>query len=496
MEKKRALVANRSVVKDKYAICVVAAKKLNFAHNELLRAEEAKEIKNNAKNQTRYANAESAFKIAKKEYVSFVKIYDDLVMDIISAYSEIISEESPKSAKKLSAELSRFESKENSNKDALVEKIRGIDIKDAEAELKARPMESRPQPVRIQREAEGERYGTRPQPQYTAPQYNPPQYQSQPRYYQQSDSYRPYPQTPPQYQQPTIAPTSIDISGVVKDAVDAAMKKFVSAFERRIDEYTEALGAVELPAINVQAVNSGASVEVGSAVAAMAGEVLENERAIAEKLASLMDNIKELSDKLAELGASCMSLTKLQCDASEEARKANDMQRKLTRDIQGVIVNQKLIMQEAASLSGEQAALIEQQKANAENQKILDAASAEINEMQKSVLESENALAESVREVIATQKSIISSHQSVIGANMKNLELQRDLTEKQVEANTLQKSAISEHKQFLRELRRQRQQIAEKKKAIEKELSEEGAEGESTVISEEIEIEALAANEN
>ena len=495
---KRALAANRSVVKDKYAICVVAAKRLNFAHNELLRAEEAKEIKNNAKNQTRYANADSAFKIAKKEYVSFVKIYDDLVMDIISAYSEIISEESPKTARKLSAELSRFESKENSNKDALTEKIRGIDVQDAEADIRPRPTEQRTQPVRIPREKEGERYGARPQPQYAPPQYNSAQYQqSQPRYYQQSDSYRSYqPQTPPMYQQPTIAPTSIDISGIVKDAVDAAMKKFVAAFEKRADEYTEALGALELPAINVQAVNSGASVEVGSAVAAMAGEVLENERAIAEKLASLMDNIKELSDKLAELGASCMSLTKLQCDASEEARKANDMQRKLTRDIQGVIVNQKLIMQEAAALSGEQAALIEQQKANAENQKILDAASAEINEMQKSVLESENALAESVREVIATQKSIISSHQSVISANMKNLELQRDLTEKQVEANTLQKSAISEHKQFLRELRRQRQQIAEKKKAVEKELSEEGAEGESTVISEEIEIEALAANEN
>ena len=175
MEKRRALEANRSVVRDKYAICVVAAKKLNFAHNELLRAEEAKEIKNNAKNQTRYANAESAFKIAKKEYASFVKIYDDLVLDIISGYSDLISDESPKAAKKLAAELNKFESKENSNKDALVEKIRGLDVRDAESELRGqKTAEPRPQPTRITREREGERYGSRPQPQYTAPQYNAP----------------------------------------------------------------------------------------------------------------------------------------------------------------------------------------------------------------------------------------------------------------------------------------------------------------------------------
>ena len=497
-EMRRSLEATKSVVKDKYAICVVAAKKLNFAHNELLRAEEAKEVKNNAKNQTRYANAESAFKIAKREYVSFVKIYDDLICEIVSAYEELIAEEDPKTAKKLTAELNKFKAKENENKDALAEKIHGIDVRDAEEALQERgARDARPQQAQPDKDARmdsgAERYNPRPQPQYQPPQYNPG---PAPRYYPQNDFYRPYPPQAPQgaQYQPSIAPASIDISGVVKEAVDAAMKKFVSAFEKRIDEYTAALGAVELPAINIQAANPGASVEVGSAVAAMEGEVLENERAIAEKLAALMENIKELSDKLAELGASCMTLSKAQSEAADESRKANDMQRKLTRDIQGVIVNQKLIMQEAAALSGEQAALIEQQKANAENQKILDAASAEINEMQKSVLEAENALADSVREVIQTQKSIISSHQSVINANMKNLELQRDLTEKQVEANTLQKAAAGEHKQLLRELRRQRQQVAEKKKAMAKEAEE--AERGSTVISDEVEIEALAADEN
>ena len=69
-EIRRTLDATLISVKSKHESCTVAAKKLVRAYSILLRAEETREVKGNARAMSAYVRAESAFKLAKKEYYS------------------------------------------------------------------------------------------------------------------------------------------------------------------------------------------------------------------------------------------------------------------------------------------------------------------------------------------------------------------------------------------------------------------------------------------
>lgn len=434
---RKRIEAGKFTAKDKYAVCKVAARRLVSAHTALVEAEESRDIKNNTKSIAKYARAESVFNAAKKEYISFVKLYDSLVEEVLSLYDELIASESAKGAKRARLEAEKFESRESYLRDCLSEIVKEIDGLEAEEEL---PVAKKPEP-------EQKKQRTEPISQQPNEEIHdihvPPQHHTtygMP-YYMPNEMYRPY--AP---QGVNIAPASIDISAIVEDAVASAMEKFKKAFNKRAEEFIEAQPIGE-------DVSASAETEVPGAVLLMEEEVAENEKAVVEKLSALIENLKVLSLEMTELGAAYMQLANTQKDAVDAQRKVNDMQRHISRDIQGVQANQKVINQDQAAVSAEQAAVIEQQKANVENQKLLEGAQLEITEMQKSLLEAQKALEESVREVIASQKSIISGQQSVIASNAKNIELQRELTEKQTEVSALQKSAIAEHKQLARSLR-------------------------------------------
>ncbi len=483
--------AIKLTVKEKYAVCKVAAGKLVSAYKQLKEAEEVNSIKNTSKTLARYAKAESGFNAAKKEYASFLKIYDALVDEVLAAYDQLIAEEGAKTAKKLRNEAEKFETKECLNRENLEARLKDIaGLEDAaresqkpenklydeplafegkEEKTSAESLEKRAEP----RQPEGrEFYQPNPYQPYGAPYYTP------------YDAYRTYPQ-----QGVNIAPASIDISAIVEDAVASAMEKFKAAFSKRADEFTESLPNTEPTA----SANVAASGVVSSAIVGMESEIAENEREIADRLLEIIENLKKLSAGLTELGAAYIELSNVQGDAAGAQRRINDMQRSVSREIQGVQATQKVINQDQAQVSGEQAALVEAQKANVENQMMLNSAQSEIAEMQKNLLEAQNALEESVRGVIASQKSIISSQQSVISANAKNAELARELTERQAEVNAYQKSVMQEHKHLSRASRVKTK--PQKDEALVSEISVEAPvneeKKEKVAVSDEVELEAL-----
>ncbi len=451
---RRRIEAGKSTVKDKYAVSKVAARRLSGAHSALIEAEEMRELKNTSKSVTRCAVAENTLLSAKKEFVSFVSLYTSFVADVLSLYDELIAAEDAKGAKKARVEAEKFERRESYLKDALYDMVKDVEgISEMTFEPKRNAayrdntetkQEGAPSPD-VQSEA---RENT-----YQAQGYQvPPQYH-QPHYYQPyHDPYRPHPPV-------NIAPTTIDISRIVEDAVASALEKFKVVFNRRADEF---VSEYPLPAPQAIAPN------VSGAVAQMEGEIAANEAEIAEKLGGIVEGLTAVSKSMTELGASYMALTNAEQDAVLAQRKINEMQRTLSREIQGVQAKQKVINQDQAGISAEQAAVISEGKANIENQKLIMAEQAETVEMQKALLEAQSALDQTVKELIASQKAIIANQQAIIAASAKTAELQRELGERQAELHATQKAIMSEHKQLARKIKPK----AEAKKPQEKELSD------------------------
>ena len=445
---RRRIEAGKSTVKDKYAVCKVAARKLSEAYCALIEAEEMRDLKNTPKSFTKCAVAENNLLSAKKEFVSFVSLYTSFVKDVIVLYDELIAVENAKGAKRARAEADKFEARENYLKDALYDIVKDVEgISEMTFETK-KNTETKEDTENNEKSTVSEtnndsRDSYQRQQGYQAP----PQYH-QPHYYSPyHDPYRPHPHQPVH-----IAPTTIDISKIVEDAVASAMEKFKVVFNRRADEFIS-----ENPAPTVQATVGVAS----DTIEKLETEIAVNEAEIAEKLKGVVENLGNVSKSMTELGASYMALTNTESDAIEAQKKINDMQRTLTREIQGVQAKQKVINGEQAGVCAEQAEIVASVKANIENQKLLMEKQAATAEMQKALFEMEAALDASIKELIASQKTIISNQQSIIAANQKNIELQRELAERQAELHGMQKSIMSEHKQLARKLK----QKTEAKKA-------------------------------
>ncbi len=438
---RRRIEAGKSTVRDKYAVCKVAARKLSEAYNALIEAEEMRDLKNTPKSHTRCAVAENTLLSAKKEFISFVSLYTSFVGDVLSLYDELIANENAKGAKRARAEAEKFESRESYLKDALydiVKEVEGISEMTFEPKRSTRttedaqPKRERAPMYEEQNEAcenTYQRQGYQAPPEYRQPHYYPPYH----------DPYRPQP-----HQQVNIAPTTIDISKIVEDAVASAMEKFKAVFNRRADEFIS-----ENPLPESQRQSGNAS----GAVMLMEAEIAENEAEIADKLKDIVENLNNISKSMTELGASYMALSNAEGDAIEAQRKINDMQRTLSREIQGVQAKQKVINGDQAGVAAEQAEIVSQVKANIENQKILAEKQIETSEMQKALFEAQSALDASIKELIASQKAIISNQQTIIAANQKNAELQRELSERQAELYATQKAIMSEHKQLARKLK-------------------------------------------
>ena len=442
--------AERASVKDKYSSLKASAKKLSQAYDAMLDAEERKDAKNNTKSHVRFAVRENEYTAALKEYKSVISLYDSLVEDVVALYEELIAIEKPKAIKKARAEAEKFE-----RQCALMrEKAIGVASAVKDATVVAEPKKATA-PLADAVEKAALREPT-------------------------AEPVKPYAQGV------SIAPMSIDISSIVEEAVAAAMNKFKAAFEKRADSYI-----AKMPTISG---NTAVVSAPSDAVVGIEEKVLEDEKVLVGKLTSLTESLKALSDEITELGAAYMQLANKQQDAMELQRKINDMQRAVSREIQGVQANQKVINQDQAALSAEQAVVLEGAKANLENQKLLSESQSSVAEMQRTVIETQSALEESMREVLNSQKDVISTQQSVINGNAKNIELQRTLVEKQAEVTSLQRTVMSEHKQLARS---QRAVNGKGKPKVEKTVSDKANEilDNAATLPEEVVLDDLSAED-
>jgi len=432
---RRKIDAAKVTLKEKYSVCKTAARRLSGAYARLIDAESKLDLKPTGRLMSRHAIQETQYNVALKEYFSCAELYSSLVEDVITLYEEYYRSESGRAAKKIKAEAAKFESLQYRLKQKIAEGAK--DVSEAIGAFDKKTSEKpTDQTARDTHKKADEPAQPASKPQEQQPyQYGAPQ---QPQYHPQQpmDMYRPY-----MPHGVNIAPMSIDISGIVQDAVASAMEKFKAAFNKEANAFIDSMPTrIQSPTADSDATR------VNSAVQTIAAE----EGALAEKLSALMENLKSLSEEMTSLGVAYMQLANTQRDAAELQRRINDMQRAISREIQGVQANQKVINQDQATVSAEQAVVMEQQKANLEGQKLLLESSDGVVDMQKTVIETQGAIEESMRGMLASQKDIITSQQSIINAGTKNAELQHELNERQSELLDMQKSVMSAHKQLVR----------------------------------------------
>ncbi len=453
---------SKLTAESKFAIAKVAARKLLLANDELIEAEEYRDSKGNSKSAARHAMAESAYTECLKDFISFFMAYESHVDSALELYDELIATEA-KDAKKIRAEAERFETHQSYSKDSIWDTVGVISgVTDAyNAAVKARAQkderESEPEfeePLAEDAEEldfeESEAPVSMPddepvrdsQPRRDAQNQNPPPPPPGAQAPYGAPGYMPYGVYNPYYssQNVSIAPASVDISPIIEDAVNVAIKKFKVLLDRHADELSEA---------------ASSAIVTTDKIVKSESEIAEAEAAIASKLAELMSGLKKLTDDLVVVTESCEKLIEVEKDVAERQRRVNDMQRSLVREMQGVQANQKVILGEQSALTEAQAALAELQTANAENHKLILSAEGEVADMQKTLLKAQSALGESVREVVNSHKGIVTAEQAIIAANAKNIEHQRELSAKQSELATLQKTIMSEHKTLARKVQAQ-----------------------------------------
>lgn len=388
--------------KDRSEITFAAAKKLAATYKTLSTANSKRERKDNPGTRRAVSIAQIAYDAAKKEYFNFYFTYDQAYGEVMASY-ETLASLNPSRENKIRKEAESYETVHFTFKSKLDKVL--VELPDLSDELEGYI-------ASMTGEDSTEENGAPEQPYYYAPQ-----------------------------QSVEVAPMSIDVSSMVEEALALVMDKFKAQIDARIES---AVGNMQFNIPAAQSVSSGdASAEAPEQV--YAGELF-----VSEKLGALMENVKNLANQITELGAACMQIANQQKDAAELQRKINDMQRSVLRDIQGVQANQKVINADQMAISEEQVVILEEQKATLENQRIVAEAQKNMAEIQQTVMDTQAAIDAAMKDVIRTQKDIINSQQTIMNGNAKNIELARELTEKQAELNTKQREALSEHKRIVR----------------------------------------------
>lgn len=456
----------KGATRDKYAVCRVGATKLLDAYKSLADAQANATFRRTAKTLSALSSAQREYDITKREYFSLYLLYTDLTDAVSALYDEALSMADDRQNRRLIAEEAKFEDQINRDKDnltAYLAEVRGLDTDLAEF-LKRNSFEYTtpdriPQDEQLKEDipvadskttAERIAASSAPTPEYReekkrpsatyykevrerpaadgyyrqgAPMYYPPYYY---------DPYRPIPpERAPEFE---IAPVSIDISEIVEDAVNTAMEKFKEALAASISD------------VSVAAPTSAAS----SDTVMLEEKIVEEALSVTDKLIAITEKLRTLSESMTELGVSYMNIANRQKDALELEEKINEMQKTLSKEIKGVQVHQKVLMQDQGAINEQQAVLAEHQKSAVETQKLIFESQSGMADMQKAVIDTQNALEESMREVVRTQKEIIGAQQALINSGAKAIEAQRELTAKQSEMSAMQKEAMSKQKQLMR----------------------------------------------
>ncbi len=368
---KNEIAEKKKAQKELCDVCKISAKKLVVAAKELSKAEAAYAKKTNRKTEDRLIHAKDEYSVAGHGYQKLLSDFDALCAATDALYTELM-EVNPVKINKIRREAEKFDEESAALRAQIIkitEQSEFVSLGDEEPvdeeladELQddadageAGAGEADEADAANEYNAEQANRVMNPPPQQNMPPYGQPQYPPQ-GMYAPAPGYYGYAQ--PMYQPPApapapsvnVSPVTVDVNPIVEKAVAEAMERFKSAFSMRAEEYVKLMA------------KSNAS------IAEMQEKILEDEKYIIDKLAAIMGTVKESIDRLTDLGASSMQLSNSQKDAVELQRKVNDMQRALTRELQGVQVNQRLINQDQARIAEEQVVILEQEKATFEAQ--------------------------------------------------------------------------------------------------------------------------------
>ena len=228
-----------------------------------------------------------------------------------------------------------------------------------------------------------------------------------------------YPPYPPRYYDPyayrqsvNISPVNLDVTGIVEEAVKETMDKFVATLEKRLEAYEN---DVLKPALE----------KVTNQVPVIPPEVIELEKKGSEAVAKISELVAQIDG--------------LMQSANDLGRAINDMQRNELREMQGLQVKQKLINQEQDALAEEQELARQRQEIVAENQN-------KLNEQIGSLLEAVDGLVKTHAENEATLKATLSAQKSTVQGVSKSLEVQKELSARQIEFAASVREALSAQK--------------------------------------------------
>ena len=275
---RRKIDAAKATLKEKYSVCKIAARRLSGAYARLVDAEAKLDLKPTSRLMARHAIQETQYNVALKEYFSCAELYSALVEDVLALYNEYYITEDGRAAKKIKSESVKFEAQQYRLKQKIADGAK--DVAEAIGAFDKAP-EKNP-PVDTARDAEQ----TADEPMAASPRQSEKtcSYGAIGGAYSPSpmDMYRPY-----MPQGVNIAPMSIDISGIVSDAVASAMEKFKLAFDKQANAYIDSMStSAEQLAVEVN----------DTRVTSLAESVGDEAGVLIEKLSALMENLKNLSD--------------------------------------------------------------------------------------------------------------------------------------------------------------------------------------------------------
>ena len=207
-----------------------------------------------------------------------------------------------------------------------------------------------------------------------------------------------YQYNPCQQQNVNIAPVNLDISAIVENAVRSAMGKFSSALDARINSYVGQMP--KIPHRDGGAPTSDVIVE-------MAGKVADDEKFVLDKLIELLGSLKDVGERLSSLSLLCNEILEKERIAADGARRVNDMQRQLSRELQAATATQKVIANDQAAVTESQHEVFEQQKAALESQNTINEAQKAISLTQLSVMEAQKRIERNMRQITAKKEAEI-----------------------------------------------------------------------------------------
>ena len=418
--------AGKECVSNSYSVCKACAKSLKDEYKVYCAT--AKKAQSNPKTyKARLDSAERRFKEAKIEYGKALFDYNKNIDIVLDEY-RLLAEQGGKESKKAHKEAERYVE----SQDRLLDKLTAFV---SEIELESDEDISEKSIYAQDSFSEGE------------------QIQSS-----ETNVANPYYYVPVPQPQINVAPVNIDITPIVEDAVSSALEKFKDSFDRRASDYIASM-AEKLPQAAHNAAEGGIDAPVSQLTVGIAENSAEDQAYITEKLTEVAQNVKDLLSSITELSVAYVELAERQKEAIALQRQINDTHRALTREIEGLQINQKVIGQEQAAIAEEQTVVIEQQRAAAAKQKLIMDSQDNITELQRTAMDAQSILEGAIKDVLQSQKEIISSHQSIINGVNKTREIQMELSSKQADLTELQRNALTEQKLLLKSQRTMNEKI-------------------------------------